>query len=409
MSRVRTLTLRESEWTHFELDQATVKALVAMGTRLASDVAFWGDEPAEAADRSVIRVRVASGGGYEVRVANAVGVVRACSTQLVVQPKVPLEHFVFLWSQKLRLPRLSRERVEAATHKNLWELLANWFVDEGEHVLDRGLLKGYCETTESSRTLRGKVTTATFARDYYRGATSFECTFDDFTHNTPLNRVLRAAAVVVAGSQSLPWQLRRRALRMLDRMVDVDDMQPSDLLTSVDRLSRDYEVPVSLAKAVLDGVGMLVDSGGLKSWSFLVPSPSVVEDGVRFALNERLPTGLNAVKRQVPLAGSGLSVNPDLIFMEGKRVLDVKYKLLAPRWNRPDLYEVVVFGTALDSERVGLLGFAETAAQLPPQLQLEKVDATCLAWDTSIEPQAAADRLAGQVLDWLTEPAAAAK
>src|SRR5205814_9710564 len=116
-----------------------------------------------------------------------------------------------------------------------------------------------------------------------------------------------------------------------------------------DRRSGHYADALTLAKHVLHGQGRLFEHGVAPAWTFLIPTPRMVEDGLRNILAERLAPVWDVRKRGHQLQGSTLTFNPDFLFQDGLAVADVKYKLLGSHWTRPDLYEVLAFATAFKS------------------------------------------------------------
>src|SRR4051794_19934633 len=91
----------ESVSRRLTLTSADAVALQALGRRLASSASWWGssDEDDDPRERSVISVRPAGGDQWDVRVADAVGAIAAGSAQLLVQPKVPAPHLLYLFSK----------------------------------------------------------------------------------------------------------------------------------------------------------------------------------------------------------------------------------------------------------------------------------------------------------------------
>ena len=89
--------------------------------------------------------------------------------------------------------------------------------------------------------MRGTVQAMETANAYYQGRVSFSCLFDEFGLDSPMNRVLRAAAATVASAPILKPELRRRARRALSRFMDVGDLRPGDIHHLPERRSAHYE------------------------------------------------------------------------------------------------------------------------------------------------------------------------
>lgn len=92
------------------------------------------------ADAKHDRVRAAT---WRVRVRDAVGLVAVGDLQLVVQPKIPRSHLLYLLAEAEAIPRLDEQRGALAAGLSLWELIALWFLDAAEHVLRLDLIRDY--------------------------------------------------------------------------------------------------------------------------------------------------------------------------------------------------------------------------------------------------------------------------
>jgi 5-methylcytosine-specific restriction endonuclease McrBC regulatory subunit McrC len=75
----------------------------------------------------------------------------------------------------------------------------------------------------------------------------------------------------------------------------------------------------------------------------------MVELGLRRTLDRRLSPQWPVKKVGLTLSPSHLTLNPDLVFDDGRQVGDVRYKLSKGEWRRTDLYQVVAFATGFRS------------------------------------------------------------
>jgi 5-methylcytosine-specific restriction enzyme subunit McrC len=238
---VRTEVLTESTPRRVRLSQEQAKALEAAGVRLAGDATWWGqgdDEPV----RSVIECAPAPDGDWIVRVADAIGVVVVGDVQLVVEPKIPLAHLLYLLEAGDYIPRVIEELGAVEGGQSLWRLVARWFVGAAEGVLRRDLLRDYHPEAGELTAARGQVVALATARAYYAGRLRFECRYEEFGQDTPLNRVLKRAAQIVAASPLLDAPLRARSVRILARMDEVGPIEPRDTNVRPERNSSYYKV-----------------------------------------------------------------------------------------------------------------------------------------------------------------------
>jgi hypothetical protein len=407
---LRVETLTESRPVTLAISDDEAERLQRAGRRLASRKTWWGGIEADPAERSVIDCRRVSNDHWSVLVRDAVGIVCVGQVQLVIQPKIPLEHLVYLLSAAGHLPRMDEERGKIGHGPSLWHLVSRWFVSAAERVLRRDLLRDYCEHSDFLRTKRGRVVPLPTARSYYSGRIGFECRYEEFTVDTPLNRLVKAAASAVLVSPVLPPELRRRARAVCARMADVGEVQVADLGVSIERRAAYYTDAVHLARHVLRGTGRVLAAGEHAAWTFLFRTPEAVEEGLRALLQAQLCEYWTVTKRGIGV-GAGLTFTPDLVLDEGRAVADVKYKLLQREWVRSDLYQIVAFGTAFQADFAAIVCFRSPELQVaPPLVTVGGTPVSCLAWiaDPSMSAHEAATELVGEVRAWMSRAGASA-
>jgi len=207
-------TLTESRPTLLSMSASEAESLRALGQQLASKATWWGTDkesvPADdTTERTVIRCAQVSG-GYEVTVANAIGLIAIGSElQIYVRPKIPETHFLYLLDASGLFPRRGSERALGERGEHFWSLLAAWYVDAVERLMRRGIMLDYVGRVDQLEFVRGRINVQSAALSYYQGRLDLECEFEDFGQDTPLNRILRAAGERVVASAGLPTKLRR--------------------------------------------------------------------------------------------------------------------------------------------------------------------------------------------------------
>jgi len=398
--------LYESTPRVLALTDRQARALAAVGKQLASKKAWWGDTELPDGDSksaaSAIRVEPYGAGQWSVRVNDAIGVIVLDDLQLVVEPKIPLPHLLYLFAKSGQFPRLDEEgRGAIASSLDLWTLVASWFMTGVERLLRQELMRDYQNLFDELSAVRGRLEPVPTASLYYSGRLAVACEFDEFGFDTPLNRVLKAAAVAVAGSRFLEQELSRRAIRVLARMTEVGPLQAADLAAQVDRRTGHYREPFALARQVVSGSGRDVSEGVESAWTFLIRTPEMVEAGIRAVLAERLP-GVLVTKEARTAIGSKLTFNPDLVFNHGAWVGDVKYKLAGADWSRGDLYQAIAFAEAFRTRRACVVLFGRSDQAELPEVEVGSKRVTSLRWlvDAS-SPWQAADGLASDATAWL--------
>ena len=401
-SKAATLTLTD--------DQAS--ALRRIGRNLASDVAWWGDpeieadEDSENRERTVIDVtRSDEPSRWRVKVKDAIGLVSVGDVQIEVEPKIPTNHLLYLLEKADAVPRLEETITWAATGDAFWKLIARWFLAELETVLRRDLVRDYEHHEEELKIIRGRVNPVRVAVSYYRGRLDFECEFEEFKTDTPLNRTLRTAARKVSSIQTLDRPTRSRSAAAISRMEDIGDLRPGDLRAVLGRNTGHYRNAILLARHLLRETGRLPAGGATYSRTFLIPTPKLVEKAVLQILREQLGDRWDIRPRSFALDPSHVRVNPDLVFDDGLAIGDVKYKLFSADWSRSDLYQNVAFATAFRTGRGCVIGFAGREDPIPPSVSIGDVTVMPMVWpiSESTDPADAARVLVAQVESFLLE------
>ena len=350
----------ESQQTSLDISKDEASLLSAMGREMASNQIWWGSSQVKE-NRSVIDVKPATIGGYEVVFREVVGVVQLGSVRIKVIPKIPWEHFLFIASRSEFCPRFSSGGANVEVGFEFLAMLCRWFVDSAERLIRLGMRREFAELTQELGEVRGTLQPLTTAVEVLKGRPVALCSFDELSNDTPLNRIVRAGCERVSGFKGIPDETVKRARRVAFRMDGVGLMTDSDRRIKPDRLSKHYLHPISLASLILDGSGISLSDGKTVGTSFLLRTPEIIEDGIRSIIAGGFPA-LSVKKRRQILGESGLSMNPDIVFGNNLAIADVKYKFLGRDWNRNDFNQIIAFATAFQTEQCALFGFSKDPA-----------------------------------------------
>lgn len=399
---MRTERLTESSPTVLALTAAEANQLRVLGRTMASNRRWWGelDEP-EDRPRRVIRCEQESTGRYRVVVANAVGAIGLGEVQLIVQPKIPVAHLLYLLGESQQLPRVAGQRSAIDDDAGFFVLVARWFLDSCEILLRHDLIRDYERVTADLPFARGRIHAAETARSVLAGRPMVRCDFDRYGEDTALNRVLRAAAQTLLATPVLPDDLRRRARRVHMRLDGARPVQHRDIFARPDARSRHYRDAHPLALSILSGSGVAPREGQRSAWTFLFRTPEAVEEGIREALHRHLDPRWQVRKKGRALAGTrNRTLNPDLVFGDGLAVGDVKYRLSNGDIGRSHLNQVTTFATGYGAERATVIAFG--SVPVGEQVDVGEVRVNGFNWNiTEFEPAAAARALALDVEAWL--------
>lgn len=362
--------LRESSTQQVTLSVEQADDLRRLGRELRGSQLFYLDEDddtiqEEGTERetSVIACRHLHDDVYSVKVSNAVGAIGLTGLSLYVEPKIPVNHFAHVAKKTVARTRIGNDDVSIDSLDAFWELVATWCVTAVERVVRAGLLSDYRPETDDLALIRGRVDVRKTTQNFVQGRLRAHCTFEEYDIDHPLNRVLRAAMRFVA---SASWvsdvELKKRASRMDRVMEGVGYLQSRDLRIRTDRRTVRYVDALDLSLRVLGPLGANVLAGGRVGRTFLIPTPGMMEDGLRIVLAEALaPSDVRAGKKVVSNSPY-FSINPDVLIDDGAVTGDVKYKVAGSSWVRNDVAQAALFATGFGARAAFLATFTDDEA-----------------------------------------------
>jgi 5-methylcytosine-specific restriction endonuclease McrBC regulatory subunit McrC len=197
---------------------------------------------------------------------------------------------------------------------------------------------------------------------------------------------------------------------VLSRFDNVGPLRPSDLGATLDRRTAHYRNATSLARNIIRGIHRVLSHGEHLVWTFLIPTPLMIEVGLRRELARHLEGDIRVEKRSFALEGTSMRMNPDLVFGDVTAVGDVKYRIFGGDWSRADLNQIVAFAASAHTARGLVIGFHPTQTAPLPGVGVGdfRVSAVCWRADAELDPAVAAAELAAGVRDRLNIPAALA-
>ena len=394
----------ESKPTVLKLTDGEVDALQLIGRELASTSTWWGGGSDPERSRSVVSTDRLRDGTCRVTFRDVVGLVRVGDKQIRVNPKIPMGHFSYIANRSDLAPRLSTNATEVAEGVDFAAVIARWYVGAAEQLLRQGLRKDYTDQTDEVDEVQGSIEPMQTTMLTSKGVPRAICSFQEFTEDNMLNRVVKAACLKVTRMDIIDAAVKARARRVAHRMDGVGAIQPNDLRVRVDRLSANYTRLLSLSLLVLAGLGLTVAAGRHIGTAFLIRTPELIEDGLRSILTDGLQD-IQVAKRRLMLGDSGLSINPDLVLGSTLAVADVKYRMLGKDWSKPDLNQVVTFATGFRTHSAAVLGFSSGEGFLPRPVSVGDVRVKAFAWEARLDsdPRTSAIVLATDFREWLRE------
>ncbi len=357
------------------LSDSEALALEALGRDLRGMNRTWSEKSSISKDdqglsedlRSVIRVSKRPGeSSWRVFVSNAVGVIGIDDLQILVKPKIPMNHFDYLvsWSIDPSWTRIGEGKFHAEEGTGFLPSMWISFLDALAVTLKADLHRDYVEVKEDPPYVRGRLDLRQTYVNLGRGRIAFPSVFDELSVDNSINRTLRAAASYVNKEATRIYEslatdekLRQRVIYRLiaDRareaqyqLSEAGELSSGDLEVDTSRLAVHQQRAFELGKHILSGIGRTIEIGDKSISCYLYPTPPIIESGIRNLLNSELGADYCVTKQSRQAAK--LRFNPDLVLQPrgktGSDVFatgDVKYRLRKEDWPREVLEQAIVF------------------------------------------------------------------
>ena len=315
----RVIELKEWEARDVRLEDADVTALIA--------------HP----QRPVVVEPSSIHGSWKLRAQAKVGAVHFDGFDLIVRPKAGLENVFYLMGIDRPRAWWSNDELDLLVHHDLFAGIARLLAHTVERAIGRGVQHGYVERREPLVALRGRVDFREQLRHPHTPIPTL-CRYDDYTPDTKLNQLIRAALSRVLRLSGVPGTVRRTLhlqLSLLEEVSPVEaDLQWADTWQP-NRLDRRYLPAVRLSTLILRRLVLSEAAGSTRAYSFLADMNQLFE---RF-IEEGLRSRLEATDRTIRVIGqerryldveNRLTIKPDIVVRRGSStafVLDSKYIL----------------------------------------------------------------------------------
>jgi 5-methylcytosine-specific restriction enzyme subunit McrC len=276
-------------------------------------------------------------GLWRLRAQAKVGAVRFEGFDLIVGPKAGLQTVFYLMGIERPRDWWSNDEVDLLVHHDLFAGIARLLAHTIERAIGRGVQYGYVERRERLVALRGRVDLREQLRRP-RTPVPASCRYDDYTADTKLNQLIRAALSRVLRLPGVPGTVRRTLHLQLSLLEEVSPVEP-DLRWAdkwqPSRLDRRYLPAVRLSALVLRRLVLSEAAGNTRACSFLVDMNQLYERFIEEGLRKRLQAADSTIRvigqeqRHLDVENR-LMIKPDVVVRRGSStafVLDAKYIL----------------------------------------------------------------------------------
>jgi 5-methylcytosine-specific restriction enzyme subunit McrC len=309
---------------------------------------------------------------WRIKASSYVGTLVTPHVHVLIRPKVATANLFYLLESGGKALTLGAEVFDYDSTGDLIPSFATFYARHLELALTAGIPREYREEEERLPTIHGRVNLP--AQRRLAGlALPVECRFDDYTGDTQLTRLLRAAAVRLLRLPGVTVPTRQALQQMTARLSEASNLLPEDVRneTRFTRLNEHCQPAERLARLVLGGSTLLDSTGTAGAAVFLVDMNVVFESFVESRLTRYLTRRLivRPQKRDRLDAAGLVRIKPDLVFQDTTRrtvyVADTKYKVTADGLGREeDYYQLLAYLSAFDQDE-GLLIYCQHDGTAP--------------------------------------------
>jgi 5-methylcytosine-specific restriction enzyme subunit McrC len=317
-----------------------------------------------------------TGGFWRIRAQAKVGAVRFGDFDLIIRPKAGLHNVFYLLGIERPGGWWSNQEVDLLADRDLFAGIARLLTHTVELAIGRGVQHGYVELHERLVALRGRVDLTEQLRHPCIPFPA-SCRYDDYTADTKLNQLLRAAIARILPLPGVPPITRRALFLQLAALEQVSPEEP-DLRWAdqwqPSRLDRRYLPAVRLSALLLRRLILSEAAGSTRSCSFLVDMNQLYERFIEEGLRRRIQgadPGIRVVgqeQRHLDLENR-LLIKPDIVVRRGATttfVLDAKYILTGDGTKHTDHhYQLLSYAIRHDIKDVALVYVRDPSRAAP--------------------------------------------
>ena len=373
-----------------ELTPIQLLEIKKMGQELASKKSFYGldeDDELDTEEKGaaeVIKCVPTNSGLHRVRVHNAIGSISLTDLTIHILPKISMKHFVHLARRTFEEPRSHTNPIDASSLNAFRNVLASWCVNSIERLIRGGLIAEYQEFNDKLSLVRGRVNSSATATNFLRGRLLVDCRFEDLDIDNSLNRIIKAALLLISMDRNaFSSDLRSRSYDIYQRMPQVGKVSSSDFKVQLGRHSNHYTSALDLSLRIIAGSAVDIRSGNLSGQTFLIPTPGLIEAAIRKILESKLAP--IQVKKSGKIVSQNVffSINPDLVFDNGRVTGDVKYKIASTNWVRNDVAQAAMFASGFNARAAVIVSFSNHPGNSDLKMNLGELPLHRITWNSA--------------------------
>jgi 5-methylcytosine-specific restriction enzyme subunit McrC len=259
------------------------------------------------------------------------------------------------------------------TDHSILEVLIRLYCDLLWEALHKGMVRRYESQQENLVVLRGRLNIAHQLRHNIARPDRLHCTFDEFSQDNELNRVLKASLRILLVLSKTEASSRSIA-ELLFCFGEVADRPASSIrweLASTDRLNQRYAPLLRMARMFIEGASPDLTAGASDGFAILFDMNELFEEYIgrqvkRMQAQSGIRTVLQGPRHYLARRASGaqcFQMRPDIVVLKPDTppiIVDTKWKRLKQNGTKEaistaDLYQMFAYSQSYNAKSVILL------------------------------------------------------
>ena len=275
----------------------------------------------------------------------------------------------------LRTAQFNETRISDLRNFPMLDVFVRLFLTDLVRLTQRGLARRYASVEDNLPRLRGRIRFPQHIRLNATNRTRFYVTFDEFTANRPVNRLIHSTIQKLRSSTRHPdnQQLLHQVRICFSEVPRSEQPEVDWKRHRIDRSMRHYEAVMAWVGLFLFNDGLATFSGKHVNQALLFPMEEVFEDYVadsfrRYQRDYRVKTqGPQRAFTRIGKDGAAFHMKPDIALIQAQTgevrfVLDAKWKEIDGDGNDPkhgitqgDIYQLYAYGRKFGCATVALI------------------------------------------------------
>lgn len=288
--------------------------------------------------RLTIQRSWADGEKWDIKAKQYVGIIELENLRIVIEPKTAVQNLFFMLTYAYDLPEFRTEKTKLSHANDLFEYIADMFINLVEQLARQGIYRSYQDFEENQPYLRGRLLLHQHLTINAVSVDQLYQRINEFTADIPENRILKYTLWLLSHLDFQKSNLRQRARRAETAFGEArfETIQPwhcDEIIYT--RLNQAYKSPIHLAKLLIQHLSLEGQIGKTPFVSYLLDMNRIFELFIANYLREYFEQNHSdfevEIQPQIWLDNENKDEGlPDIILKyAGHRhmVLDTKHKL----------------------------------------------------------------------------------